>query len=100
MKSPRVKSEGGNSFEFHIIGGGKEDLTVEGGGSGSVSGGFYPAGTPHYKLCKKTGEDCSIVIFQTETGALAKDVTEAPESDEKDDGKDAIDGKRRGKTIK
>ena len=42
-------SEGGNSFKFHIIGGGKEDLTVEGGGSGSVSGGFYPAGTPHYK---------------------------------------------------
>ena len=37
MKSPRVKSEGGNSFEFPIIGGGKEDLTVEGGGSGSVS---------------------------------------------------------------
>ena len=31
---------------------------------------------------------------------LAKDATEAPEADEKDDGKDAIDGKRRGKTIK
>ena len=68
-------------------------MTVEGGGSGSVSlleDSIQP-GLP---------TTSSIVIFQTETGALAKDATDAPEADEKDDGKDAIDGKRRGKTIK
>ena len=88
MKSPRVKSEGGNSFKFHIIGEGKAELRVEGGGSGSVSGGFYPAGTPHYKLhCHIPDRDLS----------SCKDATDAPEADEKDDGKDDNDDKRGAK---
>ena len=84
-----VESDGGTSYKFHIIGGGEGELSVEGGGG--VFGGFYPARTPYYKVqnvCKKIGEDCSIVLFETKT----KEAIGSP-----DDGKDK---KGRGTTNK